>query len=49
MKWFIGVLFGLLTLTAAASPVARNCLARALIVLPLTCGIRAAGVPGRGE
>ena len=33
----------------AASPVARNRLARCLIAFPRTCGMRAAGVPGRGE
>ena len=34
---------------SAASPVARNRFARSLIASPATCGIRAAGVPGRGE
>ena len=33
----------------AASPAARKRLARSLIASPSTCGIRAAGVPGRGE
>ncbi len=33
----------------AASPLARNRFARSLIRSPGTCGIRAAGVPGRGE
>ena len=33
----------------AASPTARNRFARALMSPPATCGIRAAGVPGRGE
>jgi hypothetical protein len=33
----------------AASPATRNRFARSLIAPPTTCGIRAAGVPGRGE
>jgi hypothetical protein len=33
----------------AASPAARKRFARSLIAAPATCGIFAAGVPGRGE
>jgi hypothetical protein len=47
--WRVAPISDLSRLCNAASPVARNRLARVLIASPDTCGIRAAGVPGRGE